>query len=339
MNTEELFKSLAILESIKLNKKESFEGRLLKGWRGEHEFFKIAKKEKIECIEGPWIIRPTKIPIRFLFYINIGDIKSFPKQLIELKSQNLIPFILCASFQDISIPYPPRWYVTKSGTWKKEIKRPEILSVKYEVYDKHFSHIVTVDWENFQSLGMSPFNFNFTQRSRFFKYDQNYVNNIVSREKDSFEIDFLQTLYAKRFFFNYILSAFTFFETGIDIDAILIFNNKKFIIEIKEKFPIPQTNEFGWDAHRIVPYFFLQKEMEAKIIYCIREVISEVDRSFKDWKLIDLDNFLLYANYAAAIAGGAGAFGYKGTTTLQVSADLFYSLSHESLRNILNKIK
>jgi len=337
MDKESVFKSLARIETIKLLRKESFGNRLLKGWRGEFEFYKVCKQQKIAFIEGPWILRPTEEPRRYVLFFHTGKIDSFPKEILDFNSSYIIPFVFCSRIQCETVQYPPEWYETSSGIWRSSTPRPQVLNVKYDVYDRNLTYITTVNYENASLLFTNePFNFRLTRRSRFFGFDQEHINNILP-EKDSFDEDFLNILYAKRFFLSYVLSGFSFIEIG-DLDAMLLLNGKRFIVEIKEKFPIPQTNEFGWDAHRMVPFFFWQKEMKAKVVYCVREVVSETDRSFKDWKLIDLDRFLLYSNYSAAIAGSAGAFGGGRTTTLQVPVERFFSLSRESLRDILSKM-
>jgi hypothetical protein len=338
MDITTTFKSLATLETIKLQNKKNFVDRLLKGWRGEFEFCKLANEQGVRFVEGPWILRLSQEPIRFLLYFHPGNIDSFPKELVDMKSANLVPFVFTFSILDKTVPYPPPWHVTKTGVWQISTKRPSVLSVHYEIYDQHLSHIGTIDDSDVQLLKKSPFNFSSGKQPRFSQYDDQYVNEATSKEGETLGAEFLETLYAKRFFISYPASSFFFVEVG-DLDAILLHDGNKFIVEIKEKFPIPETGEFGWDAHRMLPYFFFTKEMKAKVIYCIREVVSEMDRSFKDWKLIDLDKFLLYANYAAAIAGSAGAFGGgQRTTTLQTPAKEFYSLSQENLKEILKKI-
>jgi len=338
MEKAAIFKSLATLEIIKLRNKEDFRNRLLKGWRGEFEFYKLANKHGVKFIEGPWILRVSHEPIRILLYFHPESINSFPKELVDIRSAYLTPFILTFSISDETIPYPPPWHVQSTGIWQTSAKRPLILSVRYEVYDQNFVHVGTIDYNSRQILEKPPFKFRTGKQPRFSKYDDKYVNEVTSTEGEALGTDFLKTLYAKRFFINYLASTFFFVEIG-DLDAILLHNGNKFIVEIKEKFPIPETNEFGWDAHRMIPYFLFTKEMNAKVLYCIREVVSENDRTFKDWKIIDLDKFLLYANYAAAIAGSAGAFGLgQRTTTLQVPVNEFYSLSQKSLKDTLNII-
>lgn len=338
MEDKIIFKSLATLETIKLRNKKDFVTRLLKGWRGEFEFYRLANEQGVKFIEGPWILRPSQEPKRILLYFHFGNIESFPIELMDAKSTHLKPFVLTFSILDQTVTYPQPSHATRTGIWQISTKRPSIISVRYEIYDQNLDRIGTLDNSNIQILEKSPFNFKSGKQPRFSEYDEQYVNTVTLNEGMSLSTEFLRTLYAKRFFISYIASSFSFVEIG-DIDAILLYKGNKFIVEIKEKFPIPATAEFGWDAHRMVPYFFLVKEMKAKVLYCIREVVSETDRTFKDWKLIDLDKFLLYANYAAAIAGSAGAFGPgQRTTTLQVSVDAFYSLSQENLSNILDKI-
>jgi hypothetical protein len=338
MESTAIFKSLVTLETTKRRNKESFVNRLLKGWRGEFEFYKLANEQGVKFVEGPWILRAGHEPIRILLYFHSGNIDSFPKQLMDIKSAYLRPFILTFSILDENVPYPPPWYAQSTGIWRISTKRPLLLPVRYEIYDQNFDHIGTVDYINPQILEKPPFKFRTGKQPRFSEYNDKYVNEVTSTEREALGTEFLKTLYAKRFFINYLASAFFFVEIG-DLDAILLYKGDKFIVEIKEKFPIPETNEFGWDAHRMVPYFFFTKEMNAKVLYCIREVISETDRTFKDWKIIDLDKFLLYANYAAAIAGSAGAFGLgQRTTTLQAPVNEFYSLNQESLGSILDKI-
>ncbi len=338
MEDKAIFKSLATLETVKLRNKEDFVNRLLKGWRGEFEFYRLANEQGVKFVEGPWILRLSQEPQRILFYFHSGNIESFPKEIVNAKSAHLIPFVLNFSISDQTVKYPPTSYATKTGIWRISTKRPSILSVRYEIYDQNLERIGTLNNNNIQILEKPPFNFSAGKQPRFYEYDEEYVNTVTSNEGLSLGTEFLRTLYAKRFFINYIASSFSFVETG-DIDAILLYESNRFIVEIKEKFPIPETKEFGWDAHRIVPYFLLAREMKAKVLYCIREVISEHDRTFKDWKIIDLDKFLLYANYAAAIAGSAGAFGTgQRTTTLQVPVKEFYSLSQKSITDVLNAI-
>lgn len=338
MDITAIFKSLATLETIKLRSKKDFVDRLLKGWRGEFEFCKLVTEQGVRFVEGPWILRSSQKPIRFLLYFHPGNIDSFPKELIDIRSANLVPFVFTFSILDKSVPYPPPWHITKTGIWQISTKRPSVLSVCYEVYDQSLSHVGTINDSDVRLLTKSPFNFDSGRQPRFSEYDSGYVNEVTLTEGKTLGVEFLETLYAKRFFISYLASSFFFVEVG-DLDAILLHDGNKFIVEIKEKFPIPETGEFGWDAHRMVPYFFFAKEMKARVLYCIREVVSETDRSFKDWKVIDLDKFLLHANYAAAIAGSAGAFGLgQRTTTLQTSADQFYSASRENLRNILSMI-
>ncbi|MGB9615309.1 MAG: hypothetical protein ACPL3B_07395, partial [Fervidobacterium sp.] len=292
----------------------------------------------VKFIEGPWILRPSQEPKRILFYFHFGNIESFPKEIVDAKSAHLIPFVLTFSILGQTVTYPQPSHATRTGIWQISTKRPLILSVRYEIYDQNLDRIGTLDNSNIQILEKLPFNFRSGKQPRFSKYDEEYVDTVTSNEGLSLGTEFLRTLYAKRFFINYIASSFSFVEIG-DIDAILLYKSNRFIVEIKEKFPIPATAEFGWDAHRIVPYFLLAREMKAKVLYCIREVVSEVDRTFKDWKIIDLDKFLLYANYAAAIAGSAGAFGTgQRTTTLQVPVKEFYSLSQKSITDVLNAI-
>jgi len=337
MESVAIFKSLVTLETIKLKNKESFVN-LLKGWRGEFEFYKLANEQGVKFVEGPWVLRAGYEPVRILLYFHSENIDSFPKQLMDIKSAYLRPFILTFSILDETVPYPPPWYVQSTGIWRISTKRPLLPSVRYEIYNQNFDYIGTVDYNNQQILEKPPFEFRTGKQPRFSKYDDKYVNEVTSTEGEALGTEFLKTLYAKRFFINYLASRFSLVETG-DLDAILLYKGNKFIVEIKEKFPIPETNEFGWDAHRMIPYFLFTKEMNAKVLYCIREVVSENNRAFKDWKIIDLDKFLLYANYAAAIAGSAGALGLgQRTTTLQVPVNEFYSLSQKSLKDTLNII-
>ncbi|MEI8129981.1 MAG: hypothetical protein WCG55_00565 [bacterium] len=140
------------------------------------------------------------------------------------------------------------------------------------------------------------------------------------RKKDQFEYfsdydaSVLKNIYANRYFLDVILRQASGRQI-IDLDGFLKVNGRYFVVEVKEKDPIRKKGkkvddinnwQFGWDSRRILWYLYLKVKLNLPVLYNIREISNQEERTFVQWDSIFIDDFLKGTSWSNSRSGGGG---------------------------------
>lgn len=160
-------------------------------------------------------------------------------------------------------------------------------------------------------------NLGFSEILDSFEIPNKKSNVFKLRKKDQFDyfsnynIELLKKIYANRYFIDVILRSAKGRQL-IDLDGIIIKNDKMHIVEIKEKIPLKNNSElnnmwtYGWDTRRLLWYLYIQLNLKINVIYNVRQVTSREDRNFVQWDSINMDEFLKGVSWSNSRSGGGG---------------------------------
>lgn len=289
----------------RVDNNDYFKRRVL-GFKAEIEFEKLLSKNSKEFFDGGQFL---SIPIdgstekknSFLYTTISHDDPTRYKEIYEKISKweevKDLVFIRINSFNGTE-----ELTVKENGVkFQSTIIVPEFTFFIFNRVDNNFTPAVTQGFplilENFITPEREPAVFGLRKREQF-EYFKDY------------DIKALQNIYANRYFLDVILRR----AKGrgiIDIDGFIKIGEEIVIVEIKEKSPITNTDDtlkwhFGWDSRRILWYLYINKALEMKVLYNVREINDRTSRKFIKWNSIFLSDFLKGASWGKGRPGGGG---------------------------------
>jgi hypothetical protein len=218
--------------------------------------------------------------------------------------------------------------VKKTKKSKKELTKIVLPFYKFYKFNKLTKSFVLDDIQSFDSIlnnfGISsktPSVFNLRKKNQF-KYFNQYDLQIIRKN------------YATRYFLDVILRKAQNRQI-IDLDGFIETPKELIMVEIKEKTPItPKKSSkntinwrYGWDSRRLLWYSYIEKKLNIRVLYNMRQVDTIKSRNFVQWDSVFLDRFLYGVGWSFSRSGGGG-----GDTLL--APYLFF----ERLENVLREL-